>query len=167
MSTKMKSELIGLRAFAGRVDWIGIADEKRGPMTQMPSVHVVPGSGIAGEYHATSGKPSKREVTIIQSEYLSVISSLLGVESVEPAALRRNMAVSGINLAALRKSRFRIGDAVLEGTGDCVPCQRMEETLGTGGYEAMVAHGGITAVVLQEGTISVGDEIRRENETSN
>lgn len=163
MSSKMKSELIGLRTYCGRVDWIGIADQKRGPMAEMPSVHVVPGTGIEGEYHATSAKPTKREVTIIQSEYLPVIAALLRVDDVQPAALRRNIAVSGINLASLRKSRFRIGDAVLEGTGDCVPCQRMEETLGTGGYEAMVAHGGITAVVLQEGTVSIGDEIRRDD----
>ena len=162
MSSAVKPELIALRPFCGRVDWIGIADTKRGPMENMPSVHVVPGSGIVGEYHATSGKPTKREVTLIQSEYLPVIASLLGEDRVEPAALRRNMAVSGINLASIRKSRFVIGDAILEGTGDCVPCKRMEETLGTGGYEAMIAHGGITAVVIQEGTISIGDEIRRD-----
>lgn len=161
MSSAVKPELIGLRSFTGRVEWIGIADRKRGPIETMPSVHVVPGTGIDGEYHATSDKPTKREVTLFQMEYLPVIASLMGEQSIDPAALRRNMAVSGINLASIRKSRFVIGDAILEGTGDCVPCKRMEETLGTGGYEAMIAHGGITAIVIREGTISVGDEIRR------
>lgn len=161
MSSTPKEDLIGLRPFVGRVDWIGIADKKRGPMESMPSVRVVPQTGIDGEYHASSGT-SKRQVTLIQSEYLNVVALILGESEIEPAALRRNIAVSGINLASIRKSRFQIGDALLEGTGDCVPCQRMEETLGVGGYEAMIAHGGITAVVIKEGTISLGDEVRRE-----
>jgi MOSC domain-containing protein YiiM len=36
----------------------------------------------------------------------------------------------------------------------------MEANLGPGGFNAMRGHGGITASVVQPGTISVGDEVR-------
>jgi MOSC domain-containing protein YiiM len=73
--------------------------------------------------------------------------------------LRRNIVVSGINLQALKEQQFKIGEAVLFGTGNCPPCSRMEENLGPGGYCAMRGHGGITAYVLQPGKICLGDSV--------
>ena len=67
--------------------------------------------------------------------------------------------MSAINLLALQHSRFSIGQVVLEGSGGCHPCSRMEAALGAGGFNAMRGHGGITARVLQPGLIRVGDEV--------
>ena len=94
---------------------------------------------------------------MIQWEHLSVIAALVGEDDVDPALLRRNIAVSGINLLGLRNVHFRIGGAVLRGTGVCAPCSRMEETLGRGGYSAVRGHGGITAEVIRPGPIGLGD----------
>jgi MOSC domain-containing protein YiiM len=88
-----------------------------------------------------------------------VIAALLRRDGVEPALLRRNLVVEGINLLALKDQRFRIGAALFEGTGPCHPCSRMEEALGDGGLAAMRGHGGITARVLEEGRIAVGDAV--------
>jgi len=88
-----------------------------------------------------------------------VIAGLCGEAVIDPERLRRNLVVSGINLFSLQTRRFRIGDALFEGTGRCPPCSRMERELGNGGYNAMRGHGGITARVLLGGTVSVGSPL--------
>ena len=144
----------------GRVVWIGLRPARREPMREVQSAELIAGQGIAGDRYKTS-RNGARQVTLIQREHLAAIASYLGVERVEPQALRRNIVVEGINLLALKGRRFRIGEAELEWSGECDPCSRMEETLGPGGYNAVRRHGGITARVLLGGGVSVGRIVAR------
>lgn len=139
----------------GLVEWIGVRPARRTPVHAVPSVEIDI-SGLDGDRRET---PGKRAVSLIQWEHLPVIAALVGRTEVDPALLRRNIAVSGINLLGLRKARFRVGTAVLQGTGLCAPCSRMEEALGPGGYTAMRGHGGITAEVLEPGHVAQGDAV--------
>lgn len=156
---KMMSELLETIPQVGRLEWIGLASTRLEPMTMPESAELVVGKGIVGEHHAKR-RASKREVTIIQWEHLATVASIMHRDNVDPGLLRRNLAVSGINLLALKNATFQIGDVVLQGTGPCEPCSRMEENLGTGGYNAMRGHGGITAKVIQAGVIQKGDPVR-------
>jgi MOSC domain-containing protein YiiM len=142
----------------GRVEWIGLCTARRGVVEIVSEANVKVGTGLVGDHHALSGK-SERQVTMIQHEHLVVVASILNRDEVRPEEVRRNLVISGMNLIALKDQTFRIGDAILEGTGPCVPCSRMTEVLGPGGYNAMRGHGGITVRVLQAGTIRVGDEV--------
>ncbi|MEM8839599.1 MAG: MOSC domain-containing protein [Pseudomonadota bacterium] len=142
----------------GTVTWIGVRPERKAPLADVDTV-VARKTGLEGDHRKRAGK---RTVTLIQDEHLAVIASLIGSEeaTIEAARLRRNIAVSGISLLALRNQTFRIGKAVLRGTGLCAPCSRMETELGNGGYNAMRGHGGICAEVVEEGEIRLGDEVQ-------
>jgi MOSC domain-containing protein YiiM len=143
---------------AGKVEWIGVRPERRAPLAGLSRVEAVAGFGLAGDHYASKNN-GKRQVTLIQAEHLEAVARLLGIGQVDAAQLRRNVVVSGINLYALRDRRFRIGDVLLEGSGTCDPCSRMEEVLGEGGYNAMRGHGGILARIIEGGTFSVGDAV--------
>jgi MOSC domain-containing protein YiiM len=116
------------------------------------------GLGLVGDHYKSGGKGT-RQVTLTQAEHLPVIAALLGCRGLDPGMLRRNLVVSGINLLALNGMRFRIGSALLEGTGLCHPCSRMEEVLGEGGYNAMRGHGGLTARILEGGVLRLDDPV--------
>ena len=140
----------------GRVEWIGLRPAKWEDLEAVQEAVLDPEHGITGDHY--SGRSGKRQVTLIQQEHLEAVSKLMG-KGVDPTMTRRNIVVSGINLAALKKGRFRIGGVLLEGTGDCHPCTRMEKNLGVGGYQAMRGHGGITARVIEGGLVQVSDPV--------
>ena len=148
-------ELISRFATDGQVKWIGVRTERRGAIKTLDRVDIEL-AGLVGDRRES---PGKRAITLIQAEHLPVISALANKPDVDPALLRRNLVVNGINLLGLRKAQFRVGDALLQGTGPCAPCSRMEEVLGTGGYTAMRGHGGITAMVLEPGAARIGDPV--------
>ena len=100
----------------------------------------------------------RRQVTLIQAEHVPVIQGLLGAD-VAWTTFRRNVLVSGLNLEACLFGEFSVGDVVLRGTMHCDPCERMHQSLGPGGYLAMMGHAGICASVVTTGTIRVGDAV--------
>jgi MOSC domain-containing protein YiiM len=143
---------------AGRVVWIGLRPGHGEPMQVIERAQVLAGRGLAGDRKAQRSG-GERQVTLFQHEHLAVIASFLGRSAIEPELMRRNIAVSGINLYALRDRRFTIGGLAFEGTGDCAPCRRLEQTLGPGGFNVSRGHGGITAKAIDDGWIQVGDVV--------
>jgi MOSC domain-containing protein YiiM len=145
----------------GRLEAILLRTARRGAVTSTHEAEALVGRGLVGDRRSDrpANPSAKRQVTLVQAEHLEVVARLLGREAVDPALLRRNLVVAGVNLLALRDGRFAIGDVVLEGSGPCHPCSRMEEALGAGGYAAMRGHGGITARIVAGGVLRVGDPV--------
>jgi len=130
-------------------------------MLELSEVEAIEQLGLAGDRIVNGRGGGKRQVTLLQAEHLPVVASLTHAERVVPTQLRRNLVVARINLLALSKLEFRIGEeVVLLGTGACAPCGLMDHLLGPGGFQAMRGHGGITAQVLVGGVIRVGDAVR-------
>ena len=142
---------------AGTLRWIGLRPASGVPMQAVASVAARAGAGLVGDRYPGNGR---RQVTLIQAEHLPAIAALVGHAEIDPAWLRRNLLVAGINLLALGSARFRIGDVLLQGSGPCEPCARRDSALGSGGYVAMLGHGGIAARILEGGTLRVDDPVR-------
>jgi MOSC domain-containing protein YiiM len=147
----------------GRLEAIVVRGHARLPARRVEATRALAGIGLADDRlgQRNEAELSTRQVTLIQHEHLAVIAQLARVAAVDPVGLRRNLVVSGLNLAALRNQRLRVvidgrAEALLELVGPCHPCSRMEEAIGPGGYVAMRGHGGMTARVLESGWVRAG-----------
>ncbi len=155
-------ELLAEVPQSGRVCWIGVRPKAREAMLEVEAVEARREAGLTGD-HSRPGPRNARQVTLIQWEHLAVVAALLGRDTpLPPDELRRNIAVAGINLFSLKGRYFRIGQALLQTTGWCQPCARLEERLGRGTFQAMRGHGGITARVIEGGIIRLDDSVRVE-----
>ena len=154
----------------GRVEDILLRPERLAPIERVQRVQAWAGRGLEGDRYAMK-RPAKalgsaRQVTLIQAEHLAVMGALLREAPIDAARLRRNVVISGLNLMAV-KALFKdqplflhLGpEVVLEITGPCEPCSRMEAELGPGGYNAMRGHGGMNARVRRGGHFGVGDAV--------
>ncbi len=149
----------------GKIEWIGLRNSQSREIIHVDTAEVLLDHGLVGDKSAQ--KPgSKRQLTLIQAEYFSVMESFLHKKKISPEILRRNIVVSGINLSVLLKNNLKINGVIIEITGNCAPCKKMEEALGFGAFNAMRNHGGVNAAVRKGGVISVGDEVQVSIEKS-
>ena len=124
------------------------------PMKTVSNARVIAGSGIEGDRHATSEGPRKlRQVLIMDTETLELLDLKVG-------DVRENVTTAGLDLSTLEPGhRVSLGaDVVLEITGLCDPCGRMEE-IRPGLREELEGRRGQLAVVVQGGEINVGDPV--------
>jgi MOSC domain-containing protein YiiM len=151
----------------GRLEAIFLRPARGKPVLRAGEALAVAGLGLEGDRTAAGRGGGKRQVTLLQAEHVGVIAALLRRGALDAGALRRNLVVGGLNIVAARSPfrdqplRLHIGEQViLEVSGPCEPCSKMEDALGPGAYNALRGHGGVTARVLQGGLLRQGDAVR-------
>lgn len=157
-----------LAAGEGRISYISVRPERGAPVITLKKVEAEAERGLVGDYYPNRGKTiGGRQVTLIQAEDLPIVAERLGLERVTPEMTRRNLMVEGLRVRSLEGKLFWIGDTLLEGTGYCTPCAKMNRSIADGAFEAMGGAdkganglGGITARILRGGEIEVGAPIR-------
>ncbi len=140
---------------SGSVVSIQICVGHRDPMKSVESAQMKSGYGIEGDRHAVSeGIRTKRQVLLTDVETLAKFGLSRG-------DIRENITVTGIEIHSLKEGdRVSLGgDAVVEITGHCAPCARMDE-IRDGLRVDLEGQRGMLATVVSGGTVSVGDEVR-------
>ena len=127
----------------------------RQPMRHVDSARVIAGLGIEGDAHAASEGPrTARQVLLMDSETLDEMG-------LKPSQIRENVTTTGLAPSSIAAGqRLALGDdVVLEVTGDCAPCGRMDE-IRAGLRERLEGRRGLLATVIEGGTMTVGDTVR-------
>ena len=126
----------------------------RDPMKEVNDANFITGQGMEGDRHLRSdGRRSNRQVLIMDSETLSHFDLL-------PGQVRENVTVAGLDFSSISAGdKVSLGgDVILEITGDCEPCARMDE-LRPGLKEEIDGKRGLLAFVEKGGVVSVGAEV--------
>jgi MOSC domain-containing protein YiiM len=121
-------------------------------MEELHRAELVPGLGLAGCTHARSG--SKRQVLLVDQETLDAME-------LKPGIIRENITTSGLNVNGLALGeRLRIGEALLEVSAVCTPCDQLEKVR-PGLRRELYGRRGMLCRVLEGGMVRAGDAIVR------
>ena len=125
-----------------------VAVSRSKSMQPVEQVEVVANRGFAGCIHGRPG--SCRQVLLVESETLAQFE-------LSPGALRENITTEGLRHRDLLAGQcLFIGDAILQITGPCEPCERLEE-IRTGLQQGLDGRRGMLCRVIKGGTIRRGD----------
>lgn len=135
---------------AGVIQHIFLKVGRREPMQPVAQAVAERGQGLVGD---VAFGTRKRQVLLIDSTTLAEFG-------LAPGDVRENLTFSGLDPSQLSSGvQVQVGEIVLQVTGDCAPCSRMEE-LQIGLQAAIEGRRGVLAQVVEGGTIRVGDRIR-------
>ena len=147
-----------------RVERLWTASEDSAPMESQESVRCLAGCGIEGDrYCLGTGYYSPYDVcqiTFVEGEALEHVRDEYGIDLTD-GRHRRNVEVRDVDVHDLLGQRFRVGDVTFEGTRPRPPCAHVEQVADEEGVTRALTEGrgGVCADVLEDGEISVGDEV--------
>lgn len=150
---------------AGQGTLAGIARHARAkaPMEVIERASITFTGGVEGDFRgAMKGKPYKRQVSLMEARDWAAAQAEVG-HNIPWQERRANLLVEGLDLPQRAGVRIRVGTALLETTVETDPCERME-ALAEGLRAALTPdwRGGVCAMVVEEGAIAVGDQVRIE-----
>jgi MOSC domain-containing protein YiiM len=149
----------------GRVVSLHLHPEKGGdPLSSVDAFELAAEKGIVGnpryfDRRNREGKPSRRQVTLIEREILRQHAAALSVDDFSPGVVRSNIETNGVDLIACVGRHLRVGTAVLFIYERRDPCHKMDKLCQ--GLRALMENNrqGVLAEVVLSGTVHVGDPV--------
>jgi len=138
---------------------ITVADSYSAGLRSLESAELVAGKGIVGDRYYGS----VRQVTLICTGEVTKAAAEWGSGDMDPAASRRNLVVDLPELPRDHGAIIRIGDVVLSVWRDCAPGELMDAVYGEGARQALKERAGISAQVVEGGSIKIGDRVTIES----
>lgn len=120
------------------------------------SIECVAGKGILGDRFFGYKENYPGQITFLSQEVIDDVVLLLGLESVDVSAFRRNAIVFGVDLNELIGKVFEIDGIVFEGVKECSPCFWMNEAIGEGAETLLKGRGGLRCRILESGRLNIG-----------
>ena len=114
----------------GRLTGIARHGRPRGPIETLDRVHVSIEAGLQGDFRGAvkPGGRGKRQVTVMAREDWDAAMADLGRDDLAWSDRRVNLLTEGVALPRVPGSLLRLGASlVLQVTGECDPCSRMEQ----------------------------------------
>lgn len=144
---------------AGRLAGIARRPGVRARMEVVDAVAITAGGGLEGDHKGL--RFPRRGVTLIEQEAweaaIAELADLAGPVPLPWTARRANLLTEGVHLPQARGALLAIGPVRLEVTDVTWPCRRMDEVHpGLLKALARAGRGGVTARVLEGGTITRG-----------
>jgi MOSC domain-containing protein YiiM len=128
------------------------APQRRLPMEEIAEVRAVENSGLEGCVHARGD--SARQVLLVDSETLELME-------LQPGIIRENITTRGINVNGLPAGqRLRVGNAQLEVSLPCSPCDLLEK-IRPGLRRELRGRRGMFCRVIAGGLVRRGDPIEK------
>jgi len=116
-------------------------------------IECVAGKGIMGDRFFDYKKDYKGQITFFSMEVFAGLCESLNLQDAAPAATRRNVMTSGVDLNSLIGQEFEIQGIQFEGVCECSPCFWMDQAFAAGAEEFLKGQGGLRAKILTDGTL--------------
>jgi MOSC domain-containing protein YiiM len=126
--------------------------KKHFPMEELSEVRAIDNTGFEGCAHARHGRT--RQVLLVDRETLEAMD-------LRPGIIRENITTDGLNVNGLPiGQQLKIGEARLEVSAVCNPCDQME-AIRPGLRKELWGRRGMLCRVLEGGVIRRGDAIEK------
>lgn len=126
------------------------------PMLELAEVSCVAGHGLVGDRYFRNDPSAKGQITFFAEEVFAALRSALPEAGLSPAAARRNVVTSGVDLNELIDEEFVIQGVRFQGVEECRPCDWMNRAYCAGARDVLAGRGGLRARILSDGILRVG-----------
>jgi MOSC domain-containing protein YiiM len=128
------------------------APKRRLPMEELLEVRAIADIGLEGCAHGRPG--GKRQVLLVDGETLDAMN-------LSPGVIRENITTEGLNVNSLATGQqLRVGQARLEVTVVCTPCDQLEQVR-PGLRRELWGRRGMLCRIIEGGMICRGDTIEK------